>query len=198
MVWEFLQSGGWPMAPILVCSVVSLALLLERGWFWLVLFCHRNLDLRERILGLAFEPEEGEESKDPLCKVLFRLSESPEDPTPAVTLADRIVRETKSTVPAIHMIAAVSTSLGLLGTVVGVALAFQKSSSGSPQMNELAAALSVALNTTIFGLLVYVPAFLGATISQMASNRLSFQLEQGLNTMQSRLRAQRSQGEIEP
>ncbi|MHC4389738.1 MAG: MotA/TolQ/ExbB proton channel family protein [Planctomycetota bacterium] len=189
MVWEFIQTGGWPMAPILLCSVISLALLLERSWFWLVLFYHRNHALRERILRLSFKPEEGEESKDPFCKVLYRLTESPDDPTPAVTLADRIVRETRSTVPAIHMIAAVSTSLGLLGTVVGVALAFQRSSSGSPQMNELASALSVALNTTILGLLVYVPAFLGATMNQMASNRLSFQLEQGLNTMQSTLRA---------
>ena len=40
------------MAPILVCSVVSLALLMERAFFWLVLWSHRDETLRQDMLSL--------------------------------------------------------------------------------------------------------------------------------------------------
>lgn len=193
MIWKFLVSGGWPMVPILFCSVVSLALLMERAWFWGVLWSNRDAKLRAALVTLSYDPQRAQRSRDPFCQVLFRMIREPQDPTAAVTLADRIVQETKSTLPMINVIAAVSTSLGLLGTVVGVALAFQKSA-GNPSMAELVPALSVALNTTIFGLLVYMPAFVGASISQMATTKLAFQLEQGLNTVQAQLR-RRAEGQ---
>ncbi|MFC1708296.1 MotA/TolQ/ExbB proton channel family protein, partial [Planctomycetota bacterium] len=180
MVWEFMVSGGWPMVPILFCSVLALALLLERGFFWSVLYLNRDDSLRQELLSLRADPERAQRSADPLCQVMFALIRVPRDPTTAVSLADRVVSETRSTIPILNVIAAASTSLGLLGTVLGVALAFQRSA-GSPHMSELAGALSVALNTTIFGLLVYLPTFIGSSVSQMASSRLSLQLEQGIN-----------------
>ena len=189
MLWQFLVAGGWPMAPILACSVLALALLLERGWFWLVLRSSRDQRLRAELLTLSFDADRAEKSRDPFCQVLFELIRSPEDSSAALSLAERVVQETRSTVPLIQVIAAVSTSLGLLGTVVGVALAFQRSA-GSPSMSELVPALSIALNTTIFGLLVYLPAFIGSQLSQMATNRLAFQLEQGMSSLMAALRRQ--------
>lgn len=189
MLWKFIVDGGWPMAPILACSVLALALLLERGWFWLVLRLNRDDGLRQGLLGLRFDAGRAAATRDPICQVLHRYAAKPGDPDAAVALAERIVRETRSTVPVIQVIAAVSTSLGLLGTVVGVALAFQRSA-GNPSMAELVPALSIALNTTILGLLVYLPTFVGAQLSSMASSRLAFQMEQGLNALQSRLRTE--------
>ncbi len=187
MIWTFMLSGGWVMVPILLCSVLAVALLFERAWFWLVIRTHQDDALRAQLLALAPDIARAQRSGDPLCQVLWALVQSPDEPARAAGLADRIVHETRGPLPVLNTVAAVCTSLGLLGTVVGVALAFQRSV-GSPQMAELAAALSVALNTTIFGLLVYVPSFIGSSLSALASNRLAFQLEQGLNTVQVRLR----------
>ncbi|MFT5418710.1 MAG: biopolymer transport protein ExbB, partial [Gammaproteobacteria bacterium] len=31
-MFEFVKAGGWMMLPILICSVVSMAIVLERFW----------------------------------------------------------------------------------------------------------------------------------------------------------------------
>lgn len=182
MVWRFIVAGGWPMAPILFCSVLGLALLLERAWFWSVAWLQKDSVLRRQLLSDTGDHRRARQSRDPVCQVLRRAIAEPDDPAGAVGLAERVVRETRASVPMLQVTGAVSTSLGLLGTVLGVALAFQRSA-GNPTMAELVPALSIALNTTIFGLLVYLPTFIGAQLSQMASNRLAFQLEQGINAV---------------
>ena len=59
----------------------------------------------------------------------------------------------------LSLIASVSTMLGLLGTVQGMIIAFDQIAlkSGMIQPGELAGAISMALLTTLFGLMVAIP-----------------------------------------
>lgn len=68
---------------------------------------------------------------------------------------DRLYRSTEW----IALIAAVAPMLGLLGTVVGILLAFDTISrtDGVPRPDELAGGISQALVTTVMGLLVAIP-----------------------------------------
>ena len=81
-------------------------------------------------------------------------------------------------VDAIGLIAAVAPMLGLLGTVVGMVSAFETISTtegGFARPDELAGSISIALITTVLGLIVAIPAtavfsFLRNRIDSLASS----------------------------
>jgi biopolymer transport protein ExbB len=179
-------AGGWCMIPIIVCSILGLALLMERAWYWLVLRLGRDDELRGELLTLTIDRQKLERTRDPVCRVVAQLLKHPEDATAATSLAESVLRETKTVLPVLNMIAGVSCSLGLFGTVLGVSLAFE--AMAKSQAQELALALAVALNTTVLGLVVYLPVYIGSTICNTLTSRLSFQIEQALNTVNLRLR----------
>jgi len=75
----------------------------------------------------------------------------------------------------IALIATVAPMLGLLGTVVGILVALDtlRASEGVPRPDELAGGISLALVTTVMGLIVAIPctfafAFLRSRIDQLA------------------------------
>ncbi len=43
-IFDFVNSGGWAMWPLILMSVVSLTLTLERGWFWMRQNSGRSLE----------------------------------------------------------------------------------------------------------------------------------------------------------
>jgi biopolymer transport protein ExbB len=188
VIWKFMVEGGWCMAPIVLCSVLGLALLLERAWFWLGLRLRRDDALRGELLTLTVDRRRAERTRDPLCQVVLQLIRHPDDSSAALGAADRVLRETKSPLPVLNMIAGISCSLGLFGTVLGVSLAFEALAQSKAQ--ELALALAVALNTTVLGLAVYLPVYLGSSVCQVLTNRLGFEIEQALNVVGQRLRTQ--------
>jgi len=85
------------------------------------------------------------------------------------------------------VIGGVSCSLGLFGTVLGVSLGFEALAQSKPE--DLALSLAVALNTTILGLIVYLPTYVGSSVCAMLTNRLAFDIEQGLNALNVSLRS---------
>ncbi len=68
--------------------------------------------------------------------------------------------------------------MGLLGTVVGMVIAFTKiaQSAGSPSPQELAQGIFTALVTTVWGLLVALPALSFGFIFKQKVQRLTFEL----------------------
>ncbi|GIW70624.1 MAG: hypothetical protein KatS3mg102_0166 [Planctomycetota bacterium] len=188
MVWRFVVEGGWAMVPILACSVVALALLLERTWYWLELWWHRDPELAAALERLeAVDRARAARSRDPVCRVLLAARERPDDLAPAAQLAERLLENSRATLPLLHVIGGVASTLGLFGTVLGVSLAFEHTIA-TGRLSELAGSLSVALNTTMLGLIVYVPCYLGGSLFQMLTNRTAFAIEQRLGAMRARLR----------
>ncbi|MEM9601756.1 MAG: MotA/TolQ/ExbB proton channel family protein [Pseudomonadota bacterium] len=166
---EILLSGGWLMLPILICSVVALAIIGER---FHALSARRVIseDARKLARRCALQPHISAEQLQTL------RADSPLGRVLAAGLANRgvprdVLREAieeagrhevhglNRFLNALGTIAAITPLLGLLGTVVGMISVFATITSvgvGSP--NALAGGISQALMTTAAGLFVAIPA----------------------------------------
>ena len=76
-------------------------------------------------------------------------------------------------------LANIATLLGLLGTIIGLIRAFTAVSNANPadKADLLSASISVAMNTTAFGLMVAIPLLLVHALLQTKTNQLVDSLE---------------------
>ncbi len=169
-VWQWLVAGGPVMVPLGLCSVVAVALVMER-----------YLRLRQdAMLPPAVEEAIDAAQRGDRTRAL-QLAAAIEAPAARILAAglrrdtlplldierameDQAAKESdvmRGRVRALSMIAAVAPLLGLLGTVLGLAGAFDRVvlvGMGKPE--QLAAGINEALITTIAGLSVAIPLML--------------------------------------
>jgi biopolymer transport protein ExbB len=171
LLLSILVAAGWPVWPLLLCSVLALALSLER---WVQLRTRRVIPagLLEDTMASSLQQWPGREDIEQLSKgsslgaVLasgFRcLNEQPHCEEEVLrwhiestgrTVAHRLERF----LPALATIASVAPLLGLLGTVVGMIEIFASQSPGQSQPAQLAQGISVALYNTALGLIIAIP-----------------------------------------
>ena len=76
-------------------------------------------------------------------------------------------------------LANIATLLGLLGTIIGLTAAFSSVAAADPadKANLLSASISVAMNTTAFGLMVAIPLLLIHAVMQTKTSELVDTLE---------------------
>ena len=168
---EIVQSGGWLMVPILLCSVVAAAISVERLWS-----LQRSRTLPKNLLaqtwtGLKQEDYDQQKVRDlragsPLGHVLATgitnakrgreiMKESMEEATMQVN------HDLERYLTALGIIASIAPLLGLLGTVVGMIDVFNSLMlEGAGNANVLAGGISTALITTAAGLSVAIPALM--------------------------------------
>lgn len=167
-IGDFLSSGGELMWPIGLCSVVVLALTIER---YLALrkgamlprtigqaadlIGQRRFDEARQVLAKPRAPGE-----NVLASGLRRAGYPLRDVEAAmVDQAHKELEKMRRNVRPLSMIATIAPLLGLLGTVLGIAEAFRRvSQAGLGDPTALADGIQVALNTTIAGLFVAIPA----------------------------------------
>jgi biopolymer transport protein ExbB len=167
----WIEKGGFMMYPIMACSIFCLAILLER---FLVLgiggmgFSRKVNDLRVALLagGINDAVERpAPSSVRPLLTVAKTMwAESPGRLRDELAHhAKGIRRRMESRLNSLAVISQVSPLLGLLGTVTGMVAAFAAMESEGAQANPalLAGGIWEALLTTVFGLGVAIPAYLG-------------------------------------
>ena len=125
-----LARGGPVMIPLAACSVLALAVIIDRAWTWWRLGRSRD---HEIVLARAAKGEWteawklGEESRSPVARVLAAgiLHRNPA-PTLAMEAAARHeIARLKRFLPVLDTIVTLSPLLGLLGTVTGM-IAFQR------------------------------------------------------------------------
>jgi biopolymer transport protein ExbB len=170
-VVEFMVKGGFFMYPILLCSIVALAIFLQKIW---VLRIKRIIP--EEFLGTLY----GYVSQGKLGEAIV-LSRTNDSSIARISLAalensNRTKEELREEIEAagrkeaqelgryiegLGAISNASTLLGLLGTISGMIKIFNVIS-GQPIVNppSLAGGISEALYTTAFGLLVAIPAYI--------------------------------------
>jgi biopolymer transport protein ExbB len=169
-MWEIVIAGGPFMWPIILCSIIAVAIVLERLW---TLQQRRIMppDLTRRIWQLVESGQANDkviaalEANSPLGKLLavglanrYRpravLMERLEDAGRHVTHdLDRFLNT-------LGTIANVSPLLGLLGTVTGIIKAFNAIYSGGlGDPRALSGGISEALLTTAAGLCVAIPSY---------------------------------------
>lgn len=153
-----LVKGGPVMIPLACCSIISLAVILERGWFWWRL---RDRDAGRRTLELAAAGkwedamETARAASSPLARILAAGIEH-RNPSPALAMeaaAKEELARMRHYLPVLDTIVTLSPLLGLLGTVTGMISAFGvMSSSGITQPHAITGGVAEALIATAAGL----------------------------------------------
>ena len=186
---EFLRSGGWLMLPILACSIISLAIIIERSFA-----------LRRSVVvpsGLSADVDraisEGQLDVDRIASLrrgsalgqvlaagLATAQSNPSRVQEAVEEAGRhVVHGLERYLNALGTIAATTPLLGLLGTVIGMIKVFAEiMAQGTGQANLLAGGISEALITTAAGLVVAIPALICHRILQRRVDEIVVYMEQ--------------------
>jgi biopolymer transport protein ExbB len=143
-VWDFFVQGGPIMYILLILNIIGVAIIIAK-----IYIMHR--------------------SKIKIDDIATSLANNIKKSIKGVTNA-QVVIETCSQeilvfmsslqtgINAVKMIASISPLLGLLGTVIGVLMAFQQiSQSGMGDPSSFAGGISMALITTVGGLIVAIP-----------------------------------------
>lgn len=177
-MYSILLSAGWPIWPLLIISIIGLAIVLERSWYLRKIHIFPKNCL-ESIFSLANQIVK-EKSVMSESQVAELVNLSPASPLLACALKEKLsgssaeaaLEELQASAQttwqkfdrylgALATIATVAPLLGLFGTVVGMIEIFgsqgaMNGAAGSPQ--QLAHGISVALYNTAFGLLIAIPA----------------------------------------
>ena len=167
---EIILAGGWLMIPILLCSTLALAIVIER--FWTL--------RRSRVIpeGVDTMVQEWADHQELDVEHLTRLRQnSALGKVLAAALANRhrsrdiikeavedtgrhVVHELERFLNTLGTIAGIAPLLGLLGTVIGMIRVFSAIMlHGVGNANELAGGISEALITTAAGLTVAIPSY---------------------------------------
>lgn len=170
-MFELFLSGGWLMFPILICSIVALAIICERSWTLtrskivpeevLPSLLH-NLQNRRLTKRYLSEVASNSPLGSVLTKGLQNLNEGHD--LMMLKMAEQgrhCLHELERFLNTLGTIAAIAPLLGLLGTVTGMIEVFAAITLSGPTNAEgLAGGISQALLTTAFGLSVAIPSLM--------------------------------------
>ena len=176
-MWSIILAAGWPIWPLILCSVVALALIVERFVSLKTakvappkLVDEAITASRNGVPGpdVVNQLQQHSVMGEVLASGLRLLNTTPR-------ASDEVIRSTLEAsgrqaaarleryLPALATIASAAPLLGLLGTVIGMIAIFGSQApsggvSGNPA--ELAHGISIALYNTAFGLIVAIPALI--------------------------------------
>ena len=168
-IWELLARGGLVMWPLLFCSIISVAVTIER----LAYFAIKSTRYRE-FQGRLEKLVKGQDlvqadtfvsfHRSPLARVAKTYLSQLARPTAvrqeaATREASVQLTHLERRLPWLSIIGSLAPMIGLLGTVIGLVDAFQQIelAGGQVQPSDLAAGIWKALLTTVFGLIVALP-----------------------------------------
>ena len=167
---EIILAGGWLMAPILLCSTLAVAIIIER--FWSLRRVRVVPDgVGEMVEGWAARHEldlrhlNQLRSGSALGRVLAAALSNRHRPRELIKEAvedtgRHVVHELERFLNTLGTIAGIAPLLGLLGTVIGMIKVFSAIMlHGVGNANELAGGISEALITTAAGLTVAIPSY---------------------------------------
>lgn len=200
-LFDLLQRMGPLAAPLLLCSVLSLALIMERG----AALMRARLPRPRQIDDLISAARAGrwERLADALPHVTGpfgegaailidgrRLPKALRDERATLWLDD-LRRSLEKNLKLLQLIAVISPLLGLLGTVIGMIVAFQDIAALDRPVNPAVVAdgLWQAMLTTAFGLVVALPALFFAQVWRLWAGRKVDTLESHLNHLDLALEA---------
>jgi biopolymer transport protein ExbB len=187
----FFIQGGFFMYTILTASIFGLAIIFERFY---------RVGFQFRIKSRAFMTKIFHHLKSREIDKAIQLCSSSKAPLPIIVKAglerynqnsseiqmavdeatmEQLPRISKRT-EYLNMIANISTLLGLLGTIQGLIQAFTAVSNvdAAQKATMLAGGISMALNTTAFGLMVAIPCMISYSILNSMSDQILDDIDQ--------------------
>lgn len=169
-MWEIIQAAGWPIWPLILTSIIGVAIILERFWSL------RKSQIIPEGLIVEIKTMIKQNNLDN-NKVNILKNSSPLGDILAVAIAKRkySVEEIKSALDEragfiVHnlerylgvlvTIATVAPLLGLFGTIIGMVELFSSFTSSGHDVAVFARGISIALYNTAGGIVVAVPAMI--------------------------------------
>lgn len=187
----FFQNGGAFMYPIAVVLVIGLVIALER---FLVLSSAKasNRKAFARVLPLLQKKDYakvmsvGQSSGAPIARIIAagvaRLSQSGSRDDIELAMEEGVLEAAprlEKRTPYLATLANIATLLGLLGTIIGLIAAFTAVANADPseKASLLSNSISVAMNTTAFGLISAIPLLLCHALLQTKTTEIVDSLE---------------------
>lgn len=191
---EIVRSGGWLMLPIIICSIISAGIILERIWTLQqrrVVPANLTRQVWEWVSRSQLDHKhiESLHQGSPLGEILAAglsnrhrereiMKESIED------TGRQVVHDLERYLNSLGTIAAISPLLGLLGTVIGMVKVFAAiTAKGVGDPTVLAGGISEALITTAAGLTVAIPSLIGYRYLRGRVDALVVQMEKEAVTL---------------
>ncbi|SMF11733.1 outer membrane transport energization protein ExbB (TC 2.C.1.1.1) [Alteromonadaceae bacterium Bs31] len=190
-VLTFFQNGGPFMYPIALVLVVGLALALER-WLFLTTAKSSNRRTFNRLLPLlqkkdyAAVVELARQGRAPIGRIvaagIARMQQTPRRDEIEYAMEEGVMEalpRLEKRTQYLATLANISTLLGLLGTIMGLIAAFTAVANADPseKANLLSQSISVAMNTTAFGLMAAIPLLLFHATLQSKTTEIVDSLE---------------------
>jgi biopolymer transport protein ExbB len=169
-VWEIIQAAGWPIWPLILTSIIGVAIILERFWSLRksqiipdgliveikTMIKQNNLD-NNKVNILKNSSPLG----DILAVAIAKRKDSVEEIKSALDeRAGFIVHNLERYLGALVTIATVAPLLGLFGTIIGMVELFSSFTSSGHDVAVFARGISIALYNTAGGIVVAVPAMI--------------------------------------
>ncbi len=190
-VIKFFQDGGQFMYPILFIFAAGVAIAIERFIYLSYARLHNRKEW-QRILPHLYKGSFGDallQAKKSTAAIgnilvygLERVQRKQEQQKVEMAMAQgmmEILPRLEKRTHYLSTLANVATLLGLLGTIIGLIQAFTAVSQADPAQKAdlLSASISVAMNTTAFGLMAAIPLLICYSILQTKTSEVVDSLE---------------------
>jgi biopolymer transport protein ExbB len=174
----FFSSGGAFMYPILLVFAFGVAIAVER-YVTLTMVTHKNQAVWDKVQALLTNGDFDEaremtsQDESTISQVLNMglslqgtVRRRDEIEIAMEESMMEIVPRLEKRTPYVAMSSSIATLLGLLGTIMGLIQAFTAVANANPaeKADLLSASISVAMNTTAFGLMVAIPLLVTHTV----------------------------------
>jgi biopolymer transport protein ExbB len=169
-MWTLIQAAGWPIWPLIIASIISLAIIGERFWSLRAdVVAPKSLLLEVRATlkqgGITKEACSRLENHSPLGEIfssaLSNMDTSRDVMKEAIEETGRsVAHKLERYLTTLGTIATVSPLLGLLGTVIGMVELFGAFTATGHDVAMFARGISVALYNTAMGIVVAVPSMI--------------------------------------
>lgn len=169
-MWQTITAAGWPIYPLLLTSIIAVALIIER-----LIVLRKSKVIPDYVLpevltlykgrNISADVIEKIENSSPVGRVLaaglrndkssrYVMKEAIEEAGSVVT------HDLERFLNGLGTIASIAPLMGLFGTVVGMIEIFGSQSPSGTNPQVLAHGISVALYNTGFGLVIAIPAMI--------------------------------------
>lgn len=146
MIWDYIQQGGTIMYMLLGLNIIGFTIMLSKAY----LFIKHGPEV-QNVADSIFSniKTQGEKNNE------FTMELAKKE-------VDQHISTLETGLNTVKIIATISPLLGLLGTVIGVLMSFKimaETGMGSPE--KFASGISMALLTTVGGMIVAIPHYVG-------------------------------------
>lgn len=169
-MFSIIQAAGWPIYPLLLSSIIAVALIIERA----TALRHAKIIPPGLLVGVVGDYRQNGATEQMLQRLeaqsllgsvfaagLRNVKSSREVMKEAIEEAGRgAAHEMERFLTSLGTIASISPLMGLFGTVVGMIEIFGSPTASGNNPQALAHGISVALYNTGFGLIIAIPSMI--------------------------------------